>query len=420
MRTARRASSRWLIAICAIMLLVAGCSGGDDSETIAVLFVGHGEPTAFADGDVALTFPDGTPFGPHAETLGVPADYQFTEWAAAYEEIATAMTYLFGDVNGNGTDREVMVSPDGDVPPFFTWEAFREELNEIYGSFGDLSPHNDLLAEHVENLDLTVDGVEVETHLAFLDAVPRIPDVMWEIADQYDKMVVVPMLLSSSTHTTEVEDQMHEVASLTGGMEIVMAEPFFDVPFMRARIKDAVIAMADYVHQSLPADVADSDVGVLLVAHGTPYVPPHEAFGYREGDIFSNLPLTENLFHDEIAEDLPWPVRTGRMNYSTPSIQESLAAFEADGITHVMVIPSAFPTAAMHTMWDVADPAVGRALTPDEGIVTHTRPSGMNVYYSSEGYADLETGRQEFRSGLGFIAKVGIMELLEGAQAETS
>ena len=416
MRTSRRASRRWLIALGASILVITGCSGGGDSETVAVVFVGHGEPAVVADGDVALTFPDGTPFGPHAESLGVPAEFQFTEWAAAYEEIATAMTYLFGDVNGNGVERELLVSPQGDVPPFFTWEAFREELDEIYKSFGDFSPHNDSISEHVDNLDIAVDGVTVETHVAFLDAVPRIPDVMWEIADQYDKMVVVPMLLSSSTHTTEVEDQMHDVAALTGGMEIVMAEPFFEVPFMRARIKDAVIAMADYVRQSLPEDVADSEIGVLLVAHGTPYVPPHEAFGYQEGDIFSNLPLTEDLFHEEVAEDLPWPVRTGRMNYSTPSIQDSLAAFEADGVTHVMVVPSAFPTAAMHTMWDVADPAVGRALTPDEGIVTHTRPSGMHVYYSAEGYADLEAGRQAFRSGLGFIAEVGIMELLEESE----
>ena len=100
------------------------------------------------------------------------------------------------------------------------------------------------------------------------------------------------------------------------------------------------------------------------------------------------------------------------MNYATPSIEESLAEFEADGIEHVLVIPSAFPTAAMHTMWDVAEPSVGRAVTPDEGVVSHTRPSGMSVHYSAEGYADLERGRESFRAGLEFIAESALQDLL--------
>ena len=100
------------------------------------------------------------------------------------------------------------------------------------------------------------------------------------------------------------------------------------------------------------------------------------------------------------------------MNYAEPSIAESLAEFEADGIKHVLVVPSAFPTAAMHTMWDVAEPTIGRAVTPDEGVVLHTRESGMTVYYSAEGYADLEPGRQEFRAGLEYLAASGVRELL--------
>ena len=181
----RAKTTRWIAVAGALVLLAAVCSGcgGSDSASVAVIFVGHGEPARVADGDIAIAFPDGSEFGPHAESLGVPADMQHTEWAAAYDEISTAMTYIFGDLNGNGEAHEMMISPQGDVPPFFTWDAFHEELEKVYNSFGDYSPHNDLIAEHVESLELDVDGAEIDTYLAYLDAVPRIPDVMYDITN---------------------------------------------------------------------------------------------------------------------------------------------------------------------------------------------------------------------------------------------
>jgi hypothetical protein len=220
------------------------------------------------------------------------------------------------------------------------------------------------------------------------------------------------MLLASSTHTQEVESFVQETAHLTSGMDVVVCEPFFEIPYMRAHLKSAVVAMAEHVRQTIPSDVADQDIGVLLASHGTPYVPPSPEFGWQEGEIFSNLLPTEDAFHDEIKEELPWTSLTGRMNYASPSLQESLAAFEADGFSHVMVIPSAFPTAAMHTMWDVAEATVGRAVLRREGVVVHTRPSGMKVYYSAQGFADMEPGRSEFRAGLKYIGEKGVKLIL--------
>ncbi len=412
-------------------LLAAACGGGDDgmvteaantgttttepsTTRVVLLFVGHGEPAHVADGDVVVSFPDGSEFGPHAATLGTPVEMQHTEWAAAYDEIATAMTYVFPDVNGNDVAHEMEISPAGDVPPFFTWEAFHDEVVEIYESFGDQSPHNELLAEHVAAVDSHVEGAEIVTRLAFLDAIPRIPDVMWEIDQDggYDAIVVVPMLLASSTHTQEVEEQTEAAAALTGGIDVVMVAPFFEDPEMRAHVKAAVVSMAEELRTAVPATVAEDDIGVLLAAHGTPYVPADPSYGWREGEIFSDLGPIESAFHDEIAAALQWPTRTGRMNYAEPTIEDALAAFEEDGIGHVIVVPSAFPTAAMHTMYDVAKPSVGRPITPDEGVVAFERPSAMTVYYTAAGYADLEAGRKEFRAGLAGLAEVGIAEVL--------
>lgn len=38
----------------------------------------------------------------------------------------------------------------------------------------------------------------------------------------------------------------------------------------------------------------------------------------------------------------------------------------------------------------------------------------MRVYYTAEGYADLEIGRREFRTGLEFVATSGVNELVGG------
>ena len=424
---------RWGLLFLGLCLLVA-CSdnsGGAAPEQVALLFVGHGEPEAFEDGNWPITHDDGSPFGPHAEELGVPAMYQYTEWAAAYEEIATAMSYIFTDLNGNGVLHEVEISPAGDVPPFFTWEAFHSSVYDHYQAVGNYSPHNASIREHIDNLNIQVDGVKIDTYLAFLDAVPRIPDVIWQIdqLDKYQKIVVVPLLLASSTHTQEVENFIHEVAHLTSGMSVTVSEPFFEIPYMKMRLKNAVVGMANRLRASIPEDVDDEDIGVLLASHGTPYVPPYPEFGWQPGDIFSNLILTEDIFHREIEQSFPWKTVTGRMNYSTPSIEDSLDELDDAGISHVMVVPSAFPTAALHTMWDVANASVGHAVVPpahptgtlqsmadmsDDGVVVHERPSGMMVYYSAQGFADMEPGRSEFQAGLSFVGKIGVLEVLEG------
>jgi protoheme ferro-lyase len=390
-----------------------------DIERIAVLYVGHGEPAVFENGDIPVSFPDGSAFGPHGADIGVPVEYQHTEWAAAYEEIATAMTYILVDVNGNGIKHEMAIAPQGDVPPFFTWQAFHADIQQRYQAFDNYSPHNDTVREHVESLDLKVDGVEIDTYLAYLDAVPRIPDTIWELTreHEYTKLVVVPMLLAKSTHTQEVEDQIHETASLLGDMEVVVTEPFYEVPYVRDRFRDAVLGMVHHLYHSIPEATPDNEVGVLLASHGSPYVPPHSEFGWEEGEIYSYLIPTEDAFHEELSAQLRWQTRTGRMNYSSPTIEESIGAMEAEGVKHLMVTPSAFPTAAMHTQWDVAESAIERVAVPEEGIIVHERESGMKVYYTAQGFADLDIGREHYRDGLRFLGQVGTMEVIAQAAA---
>jgi len=413
---------RSLILAVFLAVFLAACSTDRTPaiERIAVLYVGHGEPAVFENGDIPVGFPDGSEFGPHGADIGVPVEFQHTEWAAAYEEIATAMTYILEDVNGNGIEHEMAISPDGDVPPFFTWPAFHADIEQRYEGFNNYSPHNDALREHIESLDLQVIGVKVDVYMAYLDAVPRIPDTIWDLTQEheYTKLVVIPMLLASSTHTQEVEDQIHESAAMLGNVEVVITEPFYEVPYVRDRFRDAVLAMTHHLYESVPAETPDEEVGVLLASHGSPYVPPFGEFGWEEGEIFSNLIPTEDAFHEELSAYLPWQTRTGRMNYSLPAIEDSLAEMEAQGIQHLLVTPTAFPTAAMHTQWDVASSVIDRPALPEEGVIIHTRESGMKVYYTANGFADIDIGREHYRDGLEFLGRVGTMEVI--AQADNS
>ncbi|NDV61633.1 hypothetical protein G0Q06_04140 [Puniceicoccales bacterium CK1056] len=383
-------------------------------KRVALMYVAHGEPATVEDGDEIIVFPDGSPFGPHAVELNVPEAYQYTEWAAAYEEIATAMSYIFWDINGNGIPHEVGIVPHGDVPGFFTWEAFHASIYEHYALVNNYSPHNDVIRAHFDSVDVQVNGAKVDTFLAYLDDIPRIPDVVYEIAaGDYDELVVVPMLVANSTHTEEITGMIEEVGHLAEGIEILVAEPFFEVPYMRKSLRDSILAMAFQLADHIPMEVEDYNIGVVLASHGTPYVPPMPEFGWVEGEIFSELIPTEDAFHEEIAKSLPWASKTGRMNYSEPAIEDALADFEAEGYTDVIVVPSAFPTAAIHTMYDVASAAMERAVLPEEGVVTHERFSGMRVHYTSRGFADAEPGVSEFRDGLAFLGRIAVMEALK-------
>ena len=89
-------------------------------------------------------------------------------------------------------------------------------------------------------LAMEVEGADVDIYLAYLDAVPRITDVVWEIkeTDYYDELVVIPMLLADSTHTQEVEELVYEAACLTSNTEVLKTEPFYEIPLMRNHFKN--------------------------------------------------------------------------------------------------------------------------------------------------------------------------------------
>ena len=60
-----------------------------------------------------------------------------------------------------------------------------------------------------------IDITKINIYLALLDDVPRIPDVIFEIAkSNYDELIVVPMLVANSTHTDEIAGQIEDAEHL--------------------------------------------------------------------------------------------------------------------------------------------------------------------------------------------------------------
>ena len=43
-------------------------------------------------------------------------------------------------------------------------------------------------------------------------------------------------------------------------------------PYVRTRMKNALVAMAEWVYAGIAEDTADGDIVVVLASHGTPYV----------------------------------------------------------------------------------------------------------------------------------------------------
>ena len=67
---------RPLIVSFLVAVSLAACSDDPkpvlDVDRVAVLYVCHGEPAVFENGDVPIRFPDGSEFGPHGAEIGVP------------------------------------------------------------------------------------------------------------------------------------------------------------------------------------------------------------------------------------------------------------------------------------------------------------------------------------------------------------
>ncbi len=152
---------------------------------VAILFIGHGEPATFEQGMEHVTFWDGSTLGPNGASLGVPEEMQYTWWAAGYSEIAEALTYQFaeGDFNGNGIKHELAIHPVGDVPPFFTWEAFTGMAATQYQVIGE-SPHTQALIDHATQVVVGKHYLKVDTYIGFLDSQPFMQDVIPRCQDR--------------------------------------------------------------------------------------------------------------------------------------------------------------------------------------------------------------------------------------------
>ncbi|MGE5549138.1 MAG: ferrochelatase [Bacteroidota bacterium] len=426
----KRVKHRWLVLS---LLLVAGVFFAGcqiDYQSVVVLFVGHGEPATFNEGLEPVQFPDGkyigpfgTPYAPQVPDnfeLVVPENYRNTLWAMLYIEVAEAIAYTMGDANNNGKPHEPFFIPFGDVTPGFRWNAFLGEAAAQYAAFGG-SPHNATWQNHVNKTRLSLLNKSIDIELAYMDARPMIEEKVYQVlqSQRVDKLVVVPLLLSESTHTQEIKEAVELGVEMSGReVEIAWGHPFFVEPYVRNLHASAVAAMVEWVRAKLPAGVPNDQIGVVLAAHGDPFPPPYPEFGYEPGDAYSYVYLMEKDFHDAITNKLPYDTLMGINEFRPPSVESGIEDFSNAGKQHIIVVPANFPTPSMHTMWDIAEAAVGRPVHVAEGFATRVLPSGTTVWYTPHGYGDLEPGATYVRNGMRYCAEVALLELFEKHRSE--
>ena len=144
--------------------------------------------------------------------------------------------------------------------------------------------------------------------------------------------------------------------------------------------------------------------GSSLGPSGATFVLPYPEFGYKKGDIHSDLTVTEDAFAKELMEQIPFETRFGVNEFRRPSMTTAIDALKAVGKRQILVVPMVFPTACYHSMWDMAHKALGRFLPAASPLGVRRDADGSAVWYSSAGYADSGEGADLFRQGHNQVA----------------
>jgi protoheme ferro-lyase len=384
------------------------------NHSIAVLFVGHGEPETLADWSEHHLFADGSSLGPSGETLGVPPDERDTIYAAAYEEIATAMSYQMKDMNGNGIKHELALTPQGDVPASFTYPAFKGMVQMEMAQLG-MSPHNTLVFSRINAMKTTPLAAFADFYWAMLDARPMIPDAVSQIKKRghYSHVIVIPLFLSSdSTHTQEIREMVPTAMARNSlDAKIIFGKTFFENDYVLNLHLTAIAGQVEQMRGRLPPEAANQDIGVVIAGHGDPFVLPYPEFGYEEGDIHSNLTATENTFARLLARRLPYESLLGVNEFRLPNVGMALEEMLKRNKSHILVVPAIFPTASFHSMWDIPMKVLKRPIKASEGYGSRAHESGTVIWYSPLGYGDSAAGASLIRRGLQFTLAQSLLEV---------
>ncbi len=245
---------------------------------------------------------------------------------------------------------ETMREFDKDGAPFipvpfrpFFFNSLRHEYMKSGGS-----PHNFIHQSMINDLEqrLRDDGdITTRFYLSFLDSDPR-PDeaVLHAVKDGADRIVLVHIFLTISSHTQAGLEQVESVGLEEYDIDLCEAGPLWDSP----SLKQMFVERANKVIGATDK----SEVGILLVGHGQP-------------DTWDQLYPTqteqENLFRYDVVERLAAAgysrnnISLAWMEFKEPDVKTIAQQISRNNITKLLVFPVSISASSLHSEYDIPE-----------------------------------------------------------------
>jgi protoheme ferro-lyase len=191
---------------------------------------------------------------------------------------------------------------------------------------------------------------------AFLDSPPR-PDEMaiQAINDGASKLIVLPVFLTESSHTTAGFEMLEQLELEKYGVSVCEAKPLWDTD----ALQQMFVARAD-THLN---GVDKAKVGILLVGHGQP----------DDWDaVYPTQTEQENEFRAQVRERLiqagylPDNILLAWMEFKTPKITPAVQQLAAQGVERILVFSASISADSIHS--DIQVPESVEAANLPEGI----------------------------------------------------
>jgi len=247
------------------------------------------------------------------------------------------------------------------VPRLFR-PIFLNNVRREYLQVGG-SAHNKVHGIMLHSLILSMPQAQargVRFYQAFLDSPPR-PDEMaiQAINEGASKLVVLPVFLTTSSHTQAGEEMIQALEVEQYGVHVCYAKPLWDTEALQQMF---VVRANRHLE-----GVDKASVGILLVGHGQP----------DDWDrIYPTQTEQENLFRNQVRERLIQDgyraenIVLGWMEFKKPDISQAVGQLAARGVERILVFSASISADSIHSDIQVPE-AVAAAGLPPQVKVDH-------------------------------------------------
>jgi len=254
---------------------------------------------------------------------------------------------------------------DSDKATFIPWPfrpSFLRGVRQYYLDSGG-SPHNKVHEIMIHSLMFSMpDALQqgVRFYQAFLDSPPR-PDEMaiQAINDGASKLIVMPVLLTDSSHTISGQEMIEAVEPKKYGVSVCYAKTLWNTEPLQEMFVLRANTHLDGTDQS--------KVGILLVGHGQP----------DDWDlIYPTQTEQEDAFRVQVRERLiqagykPENIVLAWMSFKEPDVPQGVQSLLAQDVEHILYFSASISADAIHSVIQVPQ-EVDKANVPSDVKLTN-------------------------------------------------